>query len=40
MKRVKILWIDSEHNFLEEEIATMLNGVQGILVPGGFVLEV
>ncbi len=36
MKRVKIIWIDSEHNFLEEEIATMLNGVQGILVPGGF----
>ena len=27
MKRVKIIWIDSEHNILVEEIATMLNGV-------------
>ncbi len=33
---MEIIWIDSERNFKEEDIAKKLEGVQGILVPGGF----
>jgi len=36
LKKVEIIWIDSERNFKEEDIAKELKGVQGILVPGGF----
>ncbi len=36
LKKVEIIWIDSERNFKEEDIAKKLEGVQGILVPGGF----
>ena len=36
LKKVEIVWIDSERNFQEEDIARELRGVQGILVPGGF----
>jgi len=36
LKKVEILWIDSERNFQEEDIIRELRGVQGILVPGGF----
>ena len=36
LKKVEIVWIDSERNFQEEDITRELRGVQGILVPGGF----
>jgi CTP synthase len=40
LKKVEIVWIDSERNFQEEDIARELRGVQGILFPVVLALEV
>jgi CTP synthase len=35
-KKLKIKWVDSERSFNSSELEKELNGIDGILIPGGF----
>jgi len=35
-KKLSIKWVDSEHNFKQQDLDKELSGMDGLLIPGGF----